>query len=383
MRVLWILTRMNVGGPARYALGIRRSMEALGIEFYLLSGRPEGQEEDLSMLVHEKEDFIHVPRLGRPIRPADDMIAFAQIHRVIRRLKPDVVHTHMAKAGAIGRAAGLLAGVPVRVHQYHGHTLHGYFGKTGTTAMIALERALAQISSALIAMSPEIRADLLKAGIGTPDLFRIVPPGLELDELFAIHERPPSVREEFGVPEGAIVIGFAGRLVEVKAIEVFLSALDPLLRDNAELHVLIAGDGPELPRVRRFQHDHPDGARVHWLGWVERMDRFYAATDIVALSSRNEGTPFCLIEAAAARRPVVSTRVGGVPDVVTHDVTGLLVPPDAPREFGAASERLIGDPALRNQMGASARWGARAFSVRVAAERLVDLYSLLLAEARR
>jgi glycosyltransferase involved in cell wall biosynthesis len=376
LRVLRIVTRLNVGGPARQILALEPAMARRGVRSLLVSGTVNEDEADLAELLHY-EDVRRLPRLQREPSPPRDLAALADLWRIVVRYRPDVVHTHMAKAGTLGRAAAVLARAPVRVHTFHGHTLEGYFTERGRRRVVRTEGALARVSSALVAVSRSVADDLLRAGIGRPHQYRVLSPGLDLGPFLGIEGRDGSIRKRLGIPDEAPVIGFSARLVPVKAVDVFLAALDVVLTELPEAHAVIAGDGPEGGRITAAQSSVA-GERIHRAGWLADMAAFYADVDVVALSSVNEGTPISLIEAAAAGRPVVATAVGGVPEVVADGETGDLVAPGDPPALAAAILRLIRDPGLRAAMGAAARARSGRYSAETLADETLSLYRELL-----
>jgi glycosyltransferase involved in cell wall biosynthesis len=234
----------------------------------------------------------------------------------------------------------------VRVHTFHGHTLEGYFTQKGRRRVVRTERGLARFSSALVAVSRSVADDLLRAGVGRPDQYRVMSPGLDLRPFLRIAGPDGSIRKRLGIPDGAPLVGFSARLVPVKAVDVFLAALDVVLTELPEAHAVIAGDGPEGERITAAQSSAA-GERIHWVGWLADMGAFYSDVDVVALSSVNEGTPISLIEAAAAGRPVVATAVGGVPEVVVDGETGDLVAPGDVRALsGCYSAETLADETL-------------------------------------
>src|SRR2546423_6966458 len=197
LRVLRVVTRLNVGGPARQILALQPKLARRGVSNLLVSGSVEEGEADLAEL-NGFDDVVRLPGLTRSMTPAGDLAALVSLVRIVRRFRPDVVHTHMAKAGAIGRTAAALCRTPVRVHTYHGHTLHGYFSTRKTKRVVAVERFLAGRSSALVAVSDAVAADLIEAGIGDRARFRVIPPGLDLAEFLAVHDGPSVARADFG-----------------------------------------------------------------------------------------------------------------------------------------------------------------------------------------
>ncbi len=376
LHVLRLLTRFNVGGPARQALAIQPEMARLAVTTTLAGGMVQPGEADLAELMGCGE--VHrLPELGRAINPASDLKAVAGVYRLIRAVHPQIVHTHMAKAGMVGRLAAAAARVPVRVHTFHGHTLHGYFGPAASQAVVRAERILAGASTALVAVSHQIRDDLLERGVGSPGRFHVVGPGLDLSPYDEAAGKGPLLRRRLGIGAADAVVGFAGRLVPVKGIAGFLDAVGPLMARRPDVHVVIAGDGPDMALVRRAQ-DRSWGARVHALGWVADMAEFYGAANVVVLSSHNEGTPLALIEAGAAGVAVVATRVGGVAEVVDHGVNGLLVEPGTASRLEEAIDAVLTDEGLAARLGAGGRAASRSYGAAAAAGALNQLYRHLL-----
>ena len=380
LRVLRVVTRLNVGGPARQIVALEPAMARRGVRSLLVSGTVNDDEADLADLL-QYTPVRRLPRLQREPSPPRDLVALADLWRIVMRFRPDVVHTHMAKAGTLGRAAAILGRVPVRVHTFHGHTLEGYFTEKGRRRVVRTERELARFSSALVAVSHSVADDLLRAGVGRREQFHVMSPGLDLEPFLRIAGREGGVRERFGIPPEAPVVGFSARLVPVKAVDVFLKALEVVLAELPAAHAVIAGDGPEGERITAAQTSAV-GDRIHWVGWFADMAAFYADVDLVALSSVNEGTPISLIEAAAAGRPVVATAVGGVPEVVIDGETGELVPTGDHAALAASLLRLARDPALRASMGEAARARSGRYSAETLADETLALYGDLL-RARR
>lgn len=363
--VLRLITRLNIGGPARQALLLTA---ALRPEWHTLlaAGTPTAEEGEL---LEPGVEVIRVP-LVRPLRPATDAAAVLAARRLIATHRPDILHTHMAKAGTAGRiAARTGAGRPRTVHTFHGHVLDGYFRPTVERAFIELERVLARTTDVLVAISPEIRDELLELRIGRASQYRVIPLGFDLSQHLRVEGQVGRLRATVPVPADTPLIGIVGRLVPIKDHETMLLAM----RDVVGAHLLVIGDG-ELrqaleARVRTLGLE----TRVHFTGWWSDIPSVMADLDVVALSSRNEGTPVSLIEAAAAGRAVVATDVGGVRSVVEDGVSGLAVPPGDPAALAAALQRLVDDPALAARMGAAGRAAVGRFT----AERLVtDVRSL-------
>jgi glycosyltransferase involved in cell wall biosynthesis len=377
-RIVRVIARLNIGGPARHVGLLSRGLIRHGFETTLVYGEVgagEGSFEDL--LEPASARAVKLAGLGRQVRPFDDVRAFAALVRLLFRERPDVVHTHTAKAGVLGRVAAILynATRPRRsraliVHTYHGHVLEGYFNPLVNTAIRVIERTLALVTDTIVAIAPQQRDALVhRFGIAPAEKVHTVRLGLDLTELLAIDQTTASLHSELGIPQGALTIGFIGRLVPIKDVDVLLRAFASVAERRRDVMLVIAGDGPLRPELEAMVARLGVERQVTFAGWRRDLASLYRTLDIVVLCSRNEGTPVAVIEAMAAGRAVVATDVGGVADVVVDGVTGLLVPArDADRLAGAV-ERLVSDTAERQQMGCE---GRRRAAHRYSHDRLVN-----------
>ncbi len=318
--------------------------------------------------------------LGREIRPFHDLRALVGLYRLMREYRPHVVHTHAAKAGLLGRLAARLCGVPVVVHTYHGHVLRGYFGPATTAFFRTLERWLARLTDRLVAVSPRVQEELIELGIAARDRFRVVPLGLELEELAGPLPRG-GLRRDRGIPDDAPLIGMVGRLVPIKDVPTFVRAAARVREVTPQARFALVGDGEERHLLEDLCARLGMAEVVTFHGWRRDMQTVYGDLDVVVNTSRNEGTPVALIEALAAGRPVVATRVGGTPDLLQGGLLGRLVPAG---DAEAVAQAIL--DTLRDLEGAKARAGvARDHVLREhSAERLIGdvdaLYRELLAE---
>jgi len=369
VRVLRIIARLNIGGPALHATLLTERLSPERYDSLLVAGTEEpGEGNYLALRGQSLERLVVLPALGREIRGGQDLRALWQLVRLIRRVRPHIVHTHTAKAGTLGRLAARLAGVPVVVHTYHGHVLRGYFSPAKTRLFLVMERLLARWTDRLLAVSEVVRSELLDLGVGTPDRFLVVPLGLDLSRFLECERAGGQLRAELGLGDDVPLIGIVARLVPIKAHEVFLEAAARLAADVPECRFLIIGDGERRAQLEMMARRPELAGRVRFLGWRSDLDRVYADLDVVVLTSRNEGSPVSLIEALASARPVVATRVGGVPDVVEDGVAGLLVPPDDGIALAVAVRSLLADPERGHAMGTA---GRKRVAAAYSAERLL------------
>lgn len=382
IKVVRVISRLNVGGPAIQAITLTRCLVDRGYETTLVRGSEGEREGNMDSLAAELGVApLRIPSIHRELG-RHDARALGALIRLLRRVRPDVLHTHAAKAGTIGRVAALLAGSaapPVRVHTFHGHVLTGYFGPAKGAAFRAVERALARSTTRLIAVSEEVCDDLVRLGIAPSDKIDVVRLGFDLSPFVeAQHGEGVRLRRELGLPETSTVITLVARLVPIKRVDVFLQAAEILAADH-NLCFLIVGDGELGSPLRSSRAAQSLGARVVWAGMRKDMPAVVSASDVVCLTSDNEGTPVSLIEAAAGGRPVVSTRVGGVESVVRDGVTGHLTPAG---DAEALAERIAAVAANREAGFEMGEAGRRRVLARFSLDRLVDdvdgLYRRLL-----
>lgn len=378
IRVLRIIARLNVGGPALHVAYLTDGLDQRGYQTTLAAGsvgEGEGSMEYVARSLGVKPYIF--PSLQREVSPFADAASVKDILRLIRELRPHILHTHTAKAGAVGRAAALLAGEarpPVVVHTFHGHVLRGYFNPVETELFRRLEQTFARTSDALIAVSPEVRDDLVRLGVAPAKKIAVVRLGLDLDIRVSRPEEREPFRRILGIAPDAFVVAWLGRMTEIKRVDELLDAFKLLRLTRHDAELLLVGDGPLREPLQRHAEALGIGDHCHFIGFYEDVAPILAASDVVALSSANEGTPVSLIEALAAERPVVSTEVGGVSDVVQHGRTGLLVPAGDTRAFADALLSLAEDPETRREFGEA---GRRFVLPRYSVPRLVDDIDLL------
>jgi glycosyltransferase involved in cell wall biosynthesis len=340
--VVRIIDRLNVGGPAIHAVLTTKGLDPRRFRTVLVTGSIEPDEGDMSYLLaeHGVDDVVSIPSLGREIRPLRDLRAAWQIYRLLQRERPQVVHTHKAKAGVIGRLAALASGTPVLVHTFHGHVLHGYFGPWKSKAFTAIERVLAQGTSRLVTPSARLADDLASTYKVAPrGRFQVIPLGFDLSPFEQCEIHRGKLRAELGVGPDVKLVAIIGRMVPVKDHATFVAAAEIIAARRPDVHFVFVGRGALEAEIRSDVRRRGLEPRSHFLGWRDDLPVIYADLDVAALSSINEGTPVSIIEAIASGLPVVATEVGGVPDVLRNGARGSLVPPRDPRAMAAAIER--------------------------------------------
>lgn len=372
-KIVRIIARLNVGGPAKHVVWLTSGLEETGYRSLLVAGSvPEG-EEDMSYFADDSGvKPLYIPEMSREISLKDAVTTW-KLFRLLWRERPDIVHTHTAKAGTVGRVAGLfyrwltpgvLLGRPRRckfVHTYHGHVFHSYYGRLRTSIFLTIERVLARlVTDRLIVVSEQQKEEIgRKFRVGRPDQIRVIRLGLDLGSFQGYASRHRRFREELGIDDDTVLVGIVGRLTEIKNHELFLQVA---ARTNDEkVRFVIIGDGSLRDDLQRQARELRVGDKVIFAGGRKDPEYFYPALDICALTSRNEGTPLTLIEAMANARPVIATMVGGVVDLLGEKVVadgrfticerGIGVLPNDVDGFAQGLRRLIEDQTLQRELG--------------------------------
>lgn len=371
-----MVSRLNVGGPARLLASLASELDPGKFDVLIAHGGVECNEVDFADSMGARAALRQVPGLGRRIRILDDVKAFLWLLRLIGEWKPDVVHTHLSKAGLLGRLAASVRKVPAIVHTFHGHVLRGYFSPLSTKVVVVLERLLARRTDRLIAVGESIKNDLLGARIGKPEQYEVIHPGIPLTDPIEVS----AARASLGIDTVADVVVFVGRLTRIKRVDRLLEAMKIVRESSPGIRLLVAGDGDLMPDLRELARDFELSA--DFLGNRDDVTSILAAADVVVLTSDNEGVPLALIEAGVANRPVVATDVGSVREVVIHEETGLLVSTD-PTMIAEAITLLLRHPAMRDEMGRRAGQHCSShFSEEVFVGRHSDLYRVVSVERR-
>lgn len=341
-KVLRIINRFNIGGPTYNATFLSRFLDD-EYETLLIGGLPEKEEADS---LHILEEYGLSPMLISEMQRVpsfkSDKAAYRKIKQIIEEFKPDIVHTHAAKAGALGRKAAKACGVPVIVHTFHGHVFHSYFGKVKTNIFKFIERRLAKKSDGIIAISDIQKQELANVHKICPsNKIKVIPLGFDLDKFQKETSKREDVRKKYNLLEDEIAIAIIGRLAPIKNHALFLSVVEDVLKKTSKkVKFFIVGDGEERAnieeRVADLNTEFKDA--ILMTSWIKNIGEFNAGMDIICLTSNNEGTPVSLIEAQAGNLAVVSTDVGGVRDIVKEGETGYIVPKNNVNLF---SEKLL------------------------------------------
>lgn len=335
-------------------------------ETKLITGIEDKGERRANFLIDEYGiEPVFINEMRRSVNPLQDLIAYNAVRKIIKDFKPDIVHTHAAKAGAIGRVAAAAANVPVVLHTFHGHAFHSYFNKIVSGVFVNIERGLAKKSTRIIAISKMQKDELANDfKICNKEKIEVIPNGIDLSK-FSEHlgEKRSKWRRQFNISDDAVLVGIVGRMAPVKNHAMFVEVIEKCMQkcENSKVHFVIIGDGEtrEATKTLLFQKnipynyfpDNKELKKVLLTSWQTEMDMVYAGLDIVCLTSLNEGTPISVIEAQAARKPIISTNVGAVADTMLDNQSGFLVNNFDTSDFSDKICSLISDSQLRTQMG--------------------------------
>lgn len=388
IKILRIIARLNIGGPAIHAILLSASLNNSKYETFLVCGSLSEKEGDMSYYALEKGvKFNIIPCLKRKISFFSDICAFCRIYLLICRLKPDIIHTHTAKAGSLGRTAALVYNfLPWHkkikiVHTFHGHVLSGYFGRLKTNLFILIERFLAFFTDMVITVSDSVKEELLKLKIVSAGKIKVIPLGFELEKFLLL---PPKTGGN------SFNVGIIGRLVPIKNHRLFLDAAFKLAGRDLDISFKIVGDGEDRQKLENYAKELGI-KKVEFLGWKNDLPAVYSGLDLVVLTSLNEGTPVSLIEAMASSRVVISTDVGGVRDLMGEELKlkvgggfriferGILVKSGDSKALTNAISFILSDLGLRNELAVAGRkYTEKVFSKARLTGDIEDLYEKLL-----
>jgi glycosyltransferase involved in cell wall biosynthesis len=364
-KVLRIINRFNLGGPTYNAAYLTKYLSS-EYETLLVGGQHDETEASSSHILQDLNlNPVIIPEMRREINFKNDRIAYQKIKNIIHEFKPDIVHTHASKAGAIGRIAADKAGVKQIYHTFHGHVFHSYFGKTKTTFYKNLERYLAKKSTNIIAISEIQKHELVQIHkICRPEKVKVIPLGFDLDRFKENQEnKRVSFRKEWDIKENEIAIGIIGRIVPIKDHHFFIDVIEKIIKKtDKSLRFFIIGDGESKQQIIDYANSknittstNSNSATVQFTSWIKAIDIANAGLDIICLSSKNEGTPVSLIEAQASYKPIVSTKIGGINDVVINNKTALLSDVGDLDTYVTNLSKLIYDENLRKLFSKNAK----------------------------
>ena len=342
IQLVQIIDRLNVGGPTPYLLFLSRALESRGYRSTVVKGQVASGEAEMDEVIRRSGIRpLELRGFSRAIVPIRDFRVLIALYRLLRRVRPEIVHTHKSKAGVVGRIAAWLAGVPVTLHTFHGLVFKGYFSAWKTRLIVLVERLLARRTDVLVAVSALQRDELLADRIAAPSRIRTVPLGVDLDPFLNQRRGDAGFREELGFGASTRLVGIVARLVPIKGVDVFLSAAEQVAAALPDVRFVVIGDGELRGALETLARERKLSGRVRFTGFRNDMARIYGSLDLSVLSSRHEGLPVALLESVASGCYVVATRVGGVPDLLRSERIGLMVAPDNARALAAGIQRVL------------------------------------------
>lgn len=363
-KILRIINRFNLGGPTFNAAILTKYLSP-EYETILIGGKEEASEENSKHILEELGvQGRQIKGMQRDVAFYNDRKAYKEIKKIIKEFKPDIIHTHASKAGAIGRIAGIVYGKAKMVHTFHGHVFHSYFGPFKSSLYMNIERLLALKTDRIVAISESQKEELSeKYGIARPSKIEVIPLGFELDKFNQDQAgKRQAFRKQFMLEDDEIAVGIIGRLVPIKNHRLFIDAFKYSLENSdRKVRAFIIGDGEERESLKKYTTEMgidfvngdlstPRKASLHFTSWIKGIDQVTAGLDIVALTSLNEGTPVSLIEAQAAGKPIISTEVGGVRNTIIKDKTAIVKPAEDPHGFKESFLELIENEDLRSRL---------------------------------
>ncbi len=342
IQLVQIIDRLNVGGPTPYLLFLSRALESRGYRSTVVKGQVAPGEAEMDDVIRRSGiQPLEMRGFSRAIVPIRDFRVLVALYRLLRRVRPEIVHTHKSKAGVVGRIAAWLAGVPITLHTFHGLVFKGYFSAWKTGLILLVERLLARRTDVLVAVSELQRDELLADRIAAPSRICTVPLGVDLVPFLNRQRGDAGFREELGFGASTRLVGIVARLVPIKGVDVFLSAAGQVADALPDVRFVVIGDGELRAELESTAGETKLGDRVRFTGFRDDMARIYGSLDLSVLSSHHEGLPVALLESVACGCYVVATRVGGVPDLLRSERIGLMVAPGDTRALAAGIQRVL------------------------------------------
>lgn len=384
-KILRIINRFNLGGPT-YNAGLLTKYLSDEYETILVGGNHEESEgSSMHIVEHLGLEPVIIPEMQRSVNPKNDRIAYNKIQKIIQDFKPDIVHTHASKAGALGRKAAFSAKIPQIYHTFHGHVFHSYFGSLKTNLYKNIERRLAKKSTNIIAISELQKKELSEIHRICPaEKIKVIPLGFDLTPFYTNTEaKRKEFRSKWNIKENEVAIGIVGRIVPIKDHVFFIHVIEQVLKKTSKkIRVFIVGDGEERVNIQALiskkklsYSSNSTPALFQFTSWMKNVDEVNAGMDIICLTSKNEGTPVSLIEAQASGNPVVSTNVGGIENVISADETGYLSDVGDLEQFTINLLKLIENEGIRNNMSNKGRERSTHYSFENLISNIKSLYA--------
>lgn len=346
-KILRVIARLNVGGPAIHTILLTEGMNDNNFETKLVSGVISDGEGDMSYLAKDRDVNIHdFPYLQRELSPVKDWVALMKMYTLIKSYQPDIIHTHTAKAGFIGRFSAILYntfhGKKVKtVHTFHGHVFHSYFSALKTNIFLFLEKFLAKHTNVIITITPKQQEEILNLGIGSKTNHTMVPLGLDLEKFYTQQRFCGFLHKTFNISPKKRLIGITARFTAIKNLTLFLKVAKKLLEEYDDIHFVLVGDGEDRPMLEDFSKELQIEEHVTFTGFLKELPLVYSDLSLFMLTSKNEGSPVSMIEAMSTGVPCIASRVGGVPDLITNEGEHLLCESENVDDFVRAAKTVL------------------------------------------
>jgi glycosyltransferase involved in cell wall biosynthesis len=388
-KIIHIITRLDKGGSAEDTIQTIIGIDKKKYEVILVKGptyeSKMSKEEHASVIADLKElqlkgvKIVNNPFLLRRINPVYDLLALFYLYVFLIKEKPAIVHTQTSKAGLLGRLAAKLVGIPIIIHKPHGHVFFGYFGPFKTKIFIILERLASRITDKIVALTNGEKEDYFLYKIADEDKLVVMPSGVELNKLKELTlKEKQNFKRELGIPETSLVVGTVGRLVPVKGFEFLIEAAKYIISKHPDTLFIFTGDGHLKQNLEKKAFDLGINENIIFLGWSDDVPKIISIYNVFALPSLNEGMGRVLVEAMALGKPIVASKIGGIPDLVIHEKNGFLVPPKNPKELAKYIQILLEDEEKRERMGRAGKEIALNFSAEAIIAKTSELYNELL-----
>jgi glycosyltransferase involved in cell wall biosynthesis len=373
MRILHIITRLDKGGSADVLLDLSAGLKGMGHDVYIAAGPTLHPQTDIDAFsLRSGIPVYHIRHLTRDCYPLQDFLSFFEILKIIRKVKPDILHTHTSKAGFIGRIAGRIAGIKVAVHMPHGHVFYGYFNKIKTRIFVYLEKIASMFSDKIVTLTDIEKLEYLDEKIAPDNKIVAIPCGIDVDKFSSAQN---TVRNEFGISPDMPVIGWVGRAESVKGGEYFLRACQLIKKEMPHARFLVVGDGSLQGEMEALANSLNLSNEVKFAGYRTDMPEIMNSIDLLLHTPLNEGLGRVILEAMACGKPIVATNVGGIPEIVEHGIHGFLVPPGDCASMAKESLRILKDTELAWRLGNACRKKALNFSTKQMVRKIHNLYS--------
>jgi len=383
INVLHIITRLDRGGSSEVLLLLAERLNKEIFSTQIISGFTQEPQEDIETYIKRtgvKIEFI--PDLCRELSPLKEIFALKKLYSAIKKVKPDIVHTHSSKAGILGRIAAALCNVPIIIHSPHGHVFYGYFGSFQNRLIVFIERVVALLTDRIINLTESGKRDHIELGISSPKKFVVIHCGIELEPFLKVNiERKEKLRH-LGIPYDKTVVGTVSRLEPIKGQEYFIQACKLISLKRPDVIFVIVGGGSLENKLKKMAVDLDIDDRVYFLGHRKDVPELMKLFEIFVLPSLNEGLGRVLVEAMTVGLPIIATKVGGISDVVLDGKTGLLVPPRDSHNLAESILKLLENKDLVQKMGEKGKARANIFDINKMVEKIEALYQLLNSEKR-